>query len=459
MRNPIHVDFNSVAVARVVAVAVDDLTAERLKSSVRGTEIAATLLSAEAALEHARAVTVPTVFLVEWSEEHEARATALCGALRALAGADRCSIIALGGVGKQNIVLRALSCGADAVLPRPFGDEALIAKVRSALVALQVGRGDAGPTQEILTEALENPHGGEVVIRAGQVVGRIHVQKGHIVWAHISSVPASIEDVLAHAQVTLEPDLIAAVKEECRRSASHFMEVLTIWGVVTREQAKEAVRQFVTERLKLILALPGAVALFLPKSVPYNVGASHASYSADLPNLGRRGTVPEVRSMPTSTSSLWPQSGEVDPGPTSSVWRPDSTWLEPKNVDAAMVPDAAQLKTLMDRATKVDGAVGACAVDRKTGEVLARTGTDMEAETLKSLVNTFGQLGPKTDELLASSDGQLLVARVVQWLPSHILIMALSSQQVSLGLGRAMVVRLCLDAGVEAAPTTEKSQS
>ncbi len=412
------------ASATVFAVALDDLTAERLRLAVRNTNLTVAIVSMEEAVNRARTTDTPSIFLVEWNSGQEARTAEVCSAIRGVCSSDRCYILALGGVGDTSNLFRALNGSADAVLSRPFGSESLIVKLRHAVQSMRAIRAHASSIQSAVKEALDSSGGGEVVVRSDSAVAQIHVQGGHIVWANVSSMPATMEEVLNCGGVVLESGMAQAVRDECRTTGAHFIEVLVQWGMVEREIAREAVRSFVAGRLKAILELPNAVALFLPKSRPHNERlrfkveeiTSLGNVAGEAPDSGA--ALVHVPTAPRTNLSLPPSAGPLN------------------------AAEARCLEVVLNGAMGVDGAVSAEIIDRRTGEMLLHAGAEVDLELVGSLVSTLVRLGQRAEEVMAAAGDQLLMARPLKAKPSCILFMTLSATHVSLGLAKALLSRV-----------------
>ena len=211
--------------------------------------------------------------------------------------------------------------------------------------------------RDALAEALGSAAGGEVVVRSGDVVGHIHVQKGVIVWADLSSVPASMEDVVRHVGVELDADVIAATREECRTSRVHFMDVLVAWKIIHADRAKEAVRAFVSKRVEMALALPDAAALFLPKARPH---AEPVRFSA--------GDTPLARS-PVRSRTPFPSSPTTTPRPLP----------------------VAEVSGLFEEAARLEGAVSVAVLDCRTGKSILLSGAELNTAVAWSQVSLLAE--------------------------------------------------------------------
>ena len=126
--------------------------------------------------------------------------------------------------------------------------------------ALELGR--------VLREALGSRTGGEVLVRSGDVVGRVYVCEGRIAWASISSEPAVLADRLVEAGFT-QSDIELATQES-KRSGLTLGESLVARGLVSTGRFRQIVRDHVAARVNAIRRLPEPIAMFAPRPQPYS---------------------------------------------------------------------------------------------------------------------------------------------------------------------------------------------
>lgn len=401
----------------IVAIDLDDLTLGRLKMAARGSGLSIKPVVPEGAIEHVRTRVGPFVVMLEWREEEEEERRRLCRALRAAAGASKCHIVALGGMADHAALERAMEEAADDVLCRPFGAEVLL-RLRRAVHAAQSSNGVITP-RAALDEALASVPGGEVVVRSGRVVAVIHVQDGYIVWANLSSMPAAMEDVTRSAGVHLDAETISAVKQECRAKGTHFMDVLVAWGTIERDRAREAVREFVAERVKLVLELPEASALFLPKA---RIHSERLRFSAN--------EIPSLR-----PSSIVP-SGDI-----SSFDAP-----APSSRSFGNVP-VENVAWSFNEAAKLEGVLSVAVLERKTGASVFATSGELDTGIAWSQLGTLAALGREADDVLACAGDRCFVTRVLRAAPSLALFVVLSLSATTVGLARSSVAQVAAGRG------------
>lgn len=136
--------------------------------------------------------------------------------------------------------------------------------------------GDAPPRDDLeslrrcraaLVEALRHPTGGEVVVRSGDIVGRIFVHRGDIAWAYSTAMKGTLLQALEREG--LDPKAIRSAFDQCRVSGRNFGEELVRLGMLDRVRMREVLRLHVRERLRSIVSLPDANVLFAPADRAY----------------------------------------------------------------------------------------------------------------------------------------------------------------------------------------------
>lgn len=404
---------------RVTVLAADlaQHTAEHVASALYGAEFALELTSRVETVEHIARSEAPEIVLFEWTSDEDCED--FCAALRRVGSPDRCYVVALGTSADEGSLRQALQGPANDVVAFPTGEDLLVSRLRRGLRFMEALRSVRGPRQA-LEEALLSEEGGEVAIRSGEVVARIHVRYGTIAWAHVSSAPATLEDLARSAGATVDTELIAALKEECRATRANFMDVLVQWGLVTEQRAQETLRAFVSERVQLALELPSASALFMPRARAYT-GAPVSMRSAEIAAF-----------VASGTADRSPPSGQRDSvteaiGPISSLRR-------------VMAPSFAG--DLLARAMKTQGAVCAALLERESGECTSRVGAEIDPELMRAQLRTLCSLGASGGEVLAGGGDRFYMTRSLAGSPAFALFVALSSAETTLGLARATLAQL-----------------
>lgn len=396
--------------ATVLGVELDELTLVKVESALRASELGFAVASRREAVARVQATEGRVVVLLDWSEEREHDRVELCEALRGATRSDRCYIVALGGPSDQSAISRAMGGAANDVLTRPFGDGMLLGRLRKGLRAMEA----AGPRASVratLDEATRDHRTGEVVIRSGDKVAFIHLQEGQIVWAHVSFLPTTIEDVARRAGAALDPSLVTDVREECRLTGANFLDVLVHWGVLDELRAKQALRDMIGERVKVALEMPDAVAFFVPRN--RSPSGAFRIRTSEIPQL----QVPKTQA-----------------GTSQSPPRPDAS--------PPSVATPAEAGWFVHEAMKTEGALCAAVLDRRSGACLFHVGAQMNAAIAWSLVSALAALGPGADEVLATLGAQCFVTRPLRHSPSCALFVALSSSSTTLGFARIAIARV-----------------
>lgn len=118
-----------------------------------------------------------------------------------------------------------------------------------------------------LVEALRHEAGGEVVVRSGDVVGRVFVHRGQIAWAYSTAMNGTLLQALLDEG--LDTDEVRAIFEQCRTSGANFGEELVRLGLIPRVRLRELLRLHVRQRLRAIVTLPDASVVFAPADRVY----------------------------------------------------------------------------------------------------------------------------------------------------------------------------------------------
>ncbi|MFO0759895.1 MAG: response regulator [Byssovorax sp.] len=162
----------------VIAADADPLFHWHVEQSLAGSELEPKLTTTGGeALAVAEQAPGPFVLLFGWGLP-DMDGVELCERLSRLrARRDRFVIAAL-GPGEAAELAAAVEAGADDVLLKPFSTEALLHRLRLAALKVASPSRTISRPREALREALESELGGEVVVRQGERVGRIHVSHG-----------------------------------------------------------------------------------------------------------------------------------------------------------------------------------------------------------------------------------------------------------------------------------------
>lgn len=397
-----------VAPTTIFAVDLKDRTLARLLAVAKqGAELALKIVGRADLLARLAAPDEAGIVVLEW----EANAEQLCADLRRASAPERCYIVAVANETEREQLQRARGVAND-VMVLPLAHDHLLERLRWGARVMEALRSIRGPRQA-LEEALESEDGGEVVARSGDVVARIHVRDGSIVWAHVSSAPATLEELVRDAGAPADPDLITALKEECRTTGANFMDVLVRWGMVNEERARATLHAFVTDRVRMVLELPNASALFMPRV---------------------RSTGPaSVRSSQLSTLS----------GPASFRAPQTDPLLDAVGPESNRRPSRRPtfMNDLLNEAIATTGATGAALLDRRTGDCLGQVGEDQDPDFMRLQVQMLNALGQDAEEVLASNKEHHFITRSLSS-PHYALFVTLSTSGITLGLARLSIAQL-----------------
>lgn len=200
-------------------------------------------------------------------------------------------------------VVEGLEAGADDFIAKPFFPPEILARVRAAARILERHRGPERRFQSVLDEALRS-HGGEIVVRAGDLVGRVWVHRGRIAWAYASSETGSFRDELEDAG-SVDDQRWEMLVQSCRRTGANFFEALVASRMVTAEAVEASVSRYIARRLRAIARLPAIEAVFLPKSHNYT---GPFLFAPDGFMLTDEHTAPSEAPVATSTDAPAPAS-------------------------------------------------------------------------------------------------------------------------------------------------------
>lgn len=123
------------------------------------------------------------------------------------------------------------------------------------------------PVTAALGEALIARRSGELVVRSGEVVGRIYVLEGRVAWAYVTSEREVLTGRLQREGVSAAD--LQAVLADCRQSGANVGETLVAWGLLGRVQLRGILLDHVGARVRAILELARPAVLFVPQVRSY----------------------------------------------------------------------------------------------------------------------------------------------------------------------------------------------
>lgn len=306
--------------------------------------------------------------------------------------------------------------GADEYVVRPVAVEDLVARVEWAQRVLASPPRGSHRLRAALEDGVRAKGGEVVVVGRDGTVGRVLFDHGNVVWAHLSNRPVTMRSLFEET-AHLEPDDVKEVLAEAKRTGTNFVEVLVQWGLVTPEQAIDALRRSISETLKTMASLEGAEIVFAP--------GSRSGWR------GPRFTMDDV--MPHEAEEQTPALAERAPAEPHDGAR---CRFMPRCHNCE---DAAMLST----ALRESGADGIAVVYRASGRVLAQTGKPIDEDVVRGTLQVLGALsdGASVDDVLISGGDSHYLMRSAAC-PGAIVAMLASKSSVSVGTARHVLIQV-----------------
>lgn len=267
----------------------------------------------------------------------------------------------------------------------------------------------------VLTDALANPHGGEVVVKSAATSGRIFVVEHRIAWVVlVGKAERNFTNQLI-ATGLVSSDDVEQVMAECRTSGGNFCETIVAWGLLSRDSMRELLRAHFSTLLQCLLDLPEAQALFVPQRRTYS-------------------------------SALTFELAELTSGALLRDFEPKSN--SPAGTPAQPEGDVlANVKQMLEEAMKTEGAFAVCLADANSGMTLGSiggAGFNIEAaaagntEVVRAKIKTMKALGLKDriEDILITLGEQYHIIRPLSSREGLFLYLALSRATGNLGMAR-----------------------
>lgn len=389
-----------------LVVGTDALTFDQLRLLVADSELVLITASAqEAATISAEDFDGRVIVGTDWPSEQALMQ--FCHAIRQRFGA-RARIVAIAGLPQLSPNFYSGAFGVDAIVQRPIGPNVLY-QLRQAFGQDPVDYRPRDVKAE-LKRALDDGSTGELVVRSGSASAMIFIEEGHIVWALLSTMPTSLQEVLQYAGLSLDEETLRAVVDESQRKGVHFIEVLVSWGLLSDTSGRDAVRLHVSDRVKMILSLPNPVAMFLPKK--------------------RR----KQERFRFRSNELF-RSGDLRPRQSDGV-------LIALDDSSKELPSMDAINATLAEVMATEGVVGAAIVSRQTGVSIAHGGSHIDANVLWSEYALIATLGNGARDVMATTDEHCYLMRPLGSVPQLLLFTVISLGQSSLGLARTSLARI-----------------
>ncbi|MCA9579596.1 MAG: response regulator [Myxococcales bacterium] len=339
---------------------------------------------------------------------------ALCRRIRERTRAPYTYIVMVSAKSRRDDVLEAMAAGADDFVSKPYSLKNMAARIGVGERVLDQSRTSPAEALRTFEAALASETGGEVVARAGDVVGRVHIAAGQIVWAHLSTESGSLQDVVADL-VPLSRDEALSVIEEARVSGRSFGEVLVDWQFVEADRLRSCLRAWIAKKLTAILSLDGLSTFFVP--------ATH-------------------RQTASAYGFAW---SEVSTLPLDAVARPEGAASKRSisGVGIEVPPPDAQVVEAVEQFGKTEGVLSVAAIDRALGRTLYATGAPLDEGLYLALLQaiSLAELSEGTvgEDLILTSARRIYLARVVPARSGIALYAVLAGDESNLGRARVLL--------------------
>ncbi len=337
----------------------------------------------------------PRILLLDWMMPNMS-GLEVCRRVRALPGRSHVHVLLMTSRNRHTDMLEGFAAGADDFLTKPLSAAEVVARVQAAERTLARHNTPPG-LAEALQEAVTSP-GGDLMVRAGGEVGRIMFHGGRVAWAHLSSEPGSLHDLLRDVP-DISRDDVAAVIDECFVAGRHFTDVIVEWEIVAAVDLEIRLRAWLTAKLNAILTRPFDVAMFVPQQRRYSAMTFALADLLPAPMLGPEDLPPELDVTPMSA-------------------------LEPA------------LLACLDEAMALDGAQAAALLDADRGAFLVRRGSPIDEGLVHSLTRLLHSedVDDCIDDILLTRGPRL---HLLQRMPRHACYMLVELDRTRCNLGQA----------------------
>lgn len=362
----------------------------------------------EQALKLLEGPSAPRLALLDWVMP-KLDGIEVCRRLR-VQGRPHVYVLLVSASNRQENVLAGLDAGADGFIAKPFHPSEIIARLKAGERALGTEQNNVSDIRSVLSDALASLASGEIIIRSGEIIGKILLHQGQIVWVHVSSAAVGLNAAL-HAEARVSRDDLKLVFEECRQTGQNVLDVLLAWQLVDRALLREVVRRFFSQRLAELFSLPNASAFFVPNTRGFDGSISY---------------LPEEL-LPTSEGAAQP--------PMESPQQSSSAFAVARRV----FPEQ-----LLEEAMTFDGAQSMAIFDRNTGQRLAAAGENVDLDVLIASARLCQLLPPadSLEDVLLTSSQHYQLFRAVPSSKDLLVYLRLNRASTSLAMARFHLTRL-----------------
>ena len=189
-------------------------------------------------------------------------------------------ILLMTAFGSSEVYKNAMRRGAALYLEKPVDPKLLVEILHS--------EPDGGVENATLVsaclEAEKRDGHGEVIVRLGDLVGRVYFVDGRVAWAAVSNNPAVFLEAL-YTKTDLERDLVRSVSAQCREDGTNIVDRLVEDGFVPEGIMRAVLLHSIAACIKEMGQWSSAQAMYLPVKRPF-VGRFTFSLSDVLRAVG-----------------------------------------------------------------------------------------------------------------------------------------------------------------------------
>lgn len=314
-----------------------------------------------------------------------------------------------------------LNAGADDFLLKPIDADLLHSRM---VVARRHARAATRPSREVIQGLEEGTDAGsgELIVRDGDTVGRVLFDDHRVVWAHVAQdSEAFVANLCSHG--VAEEQLEAAI-EQARRRGDDFHRVVGTWGLLSRVRLEPVLRSWISRRLFAMLRFKDPRVLFVPME---SAGAATVSFALE-----------EVVSA-ADRARVSPIHRASDTHPATSKTSGWNTMLTSRET-------SEELESYLHEALKIDGAISAAVINRRSGVCEGRKGHALDPRRVWSTVQAFATMSTANEaveDVLVTTRTRHHLLRALHTDPNRIGYVVLDRQRAALAKAREQLASVC----------------
>ncbi|MCA9660198.1 MAG: response regulator [Myxococcales bacterium] len=363
-----------------------------------------------AAWELAKADDPPRIMFLDWMMPG-IDGLELCRKIRQLDRPFYTYIAIISVRNKQRDITLGFQSGADDFITKPYQAEEVLARLRVAERVIRTL--SPGMTlQRALEEAVVSD-GGDIIVRSGNIVGRIMLHAGEVAWAHVSNEPGSLYAMLS-SETSITKEEIRAVLEECTSTGKNFAEVIVEWGLLSGDRLRERMRRWIRGKIATIGRLPEPSMIFSPESRSYSSGLLFDIAEVFPPEL-----------------LLGPKAA-----PTADAF--DDALASESAALKLTEEKRAEVDASLDRAIAIEGALSAALFDGRTGQCLGARGeaVDLDLAWRNLKLASAADAWDEIEDIIITTRRHLYILRPYSRTPARFLFLATDRAHAKLGMVR-----------------------